>query len=78
MTSPHLALLHFRFGKTITNLKVIGCAVASENLGICLLIRLFQALVFGVSWMPCCISNADIARSVCLVCSLGLLALLRV
>ena len=76
MTSSHLTLLYFCFGKTIINLNTIGRSATSEDLGICLLIRLFQALVFGVSWMPCCILNADVARSVCLVCSLGLLALL--
>jgi len=68
MTSPHLVLLHFRFSKTITNLNIIGGAATSEDLGICLLICLLQALVFGVSWMPCCVSNADVARLVCWLC----------
>ena len=52
ITSPHLALQHVRFSKTITNLNTIGRAATSEDLGVRLLIRLFQALVFKVSWMP--------------------------
>ena len=46
LTSPHLVLLHFRFGKTVTNLNTIGRVATSEILGICLLIRLFQSSGF--------------------------------
>ena len=68
MTSPHLVLLHFRFSKTITNLNTIGRSATSENLGICLLIRLsssgFRGLLDALMYLECG------------YCSFGLLALL--
>ena len=48
--------------EAVINLKTIGRAATSETLGVCLLIRLFQDLI---SWMPCCVSDADAVRSVC-------------